>query len=165
MNKHIYLLLGANQGEKLQNLRKAKQEISLQAGAIVKVSSLYQTAAWGKNDQDDFYNEVVEIQTPLNPQQLLSTILQIEKSLGRLRIEKWGARIIDIDILFYGEEIVNEANLKIPHPAIADRRFALTPLSEITPDFVHPILNKTISTLLAECTDTLPVVRLDTTGH
>ncbi|HEY9048409.1 MAG TPA: 2-amino-4-hydroxy-6-hydroxymethyldihydropteridine diphosphokinase [Ohtaekwangia sp.] len=159
MDSGIFLLLGTNLGDREQNLAKAKDLISKQVGNLVKESSIYQTAAWGKNDQPDFYNEVIEIDTTLSPQALLQTTLHIEEELGRKRMETWGPRVIDIDILLYRDSIIDTARLTIPHPAMAQRRFTLVPLAEIAADILHPVLQKKISELLDLCPDQLAVRR------
>ncbi|MEO6187512.1 MAG: 2-amino-4-hydroxy-6-hydroxymethyldihydropteridine diphosphokinase [Ginsengibacter sp.] len=154
---HIYILTGGNLGNKMANLKKATQILENEVGQIVKSSSIYKTAAWGNTDQPDFYNQVHIIKTSLAPDQLMETILQIEETMGRVRTKKNAARIIDIDILFYNDEIINEPGLTIPHPEIPNRRFVLEPLNEIAPDFVHPSLKKKITELLHTSTDTLKV--------
>lgn len=135
-------------------------EIEAKIGNITKRSSLYETASWGKHDQPDFFNQVIEVKTSLKPQELLSGILSIEAQLGRKRIEKWGSRIIDIDILLYQDQVINEPELIVPHPYLAFRRFCLMPLCEIAPEFIHPLLKKNIQELLIELSDDLFVKRL-----
>ncbi|PZR33762.1 MAG: 2-amino-4-hydroxy-6-hydroxymethyldihydropteridine diphosphokinase, partial [Azospira oryzae] len=127
---------------------------------LLKESSLYQTSAWGKTDQPDFLNQVIEISYEGDPFLLLKSLLDIESKMGRVRIEKWGTRIIDIDILFYGNTIVNGSDLRVPHPQIPYRRFTLIPLVEIAPDFIHPVLHQSNTQLLHECTDLLEVKKL-----
>lgn len=161
MESEVYLLLGTNQGDCIENLKKARYSISNSAGKITAFSSVYKTAAWGKHDQPDFYNQILRIETPLNPHQLLTEVLSIEAKIGRQRDQKWGPRIIDIDILFYGNSILNEPALTIPHPGIPNRNFVLTPLNEIASDLIHPVLSKTIEQLLKECPDNLPVEKTD----
>jgi len=156
MNK-AYLLTGGNMGNREENLAKACKLISEQCGEPRAISSLYKTAAWGKNDQPSFLNQVLEIYTELNPRQLLQQILKIEKQIGRVRKEKYGPRIIDIDILFYNDEAHDYPLLKLPHPEIQNRRFVLVPMAEIAPTLVHPVLKKTIADLLQSCPDHLPV--------
>jgi 2-amino-4-hydroxy-6-hydroxymethyldihydropteridine diphosphokinase len=160
MNKDIFLLLGSNVGNSYDNLKTAIHRIQTDAGVVIKQSSIYRTKAWGKIDQPDFLNQVIQIETNLSPKELLVSVLEIEKKMGRVRNEKWGPRIIDIDILFYNQEIVNLPQLIIPHPEIAARRFTLSPLAELSPDFSHPLLNKTVVELLKTCADPLPVERL-----
>jgi 2-amino-4-hydroxy-6-hydroxymethyldihydropteridine diphosphokinase len=155
----IYLLLGSNEGNRQEKLEQAKLMIA-QIGAITGTSSIYKTKAWGNAFQDDFLNQAVEIQSDLNPQQLLKEIKQIEFNLGRVTREKWGPRIIDIDILFFGSLSIQTEDLAIPHPHMRDRRFALTPLAELAPRFMHPLHHQSIKELLAKCTDTLAVEKL-----
>jgi 2-amino-4-hydroxy-6-hydroxymethyldihydropteridine diphosphokinase len=135
----------------------ARGHIGDKIGTILESSNIYETAAWGKEDQPDFLNQVVRLTTHLDPQTLIETLLWIEITLGRQRKVKWGERIIDLDILFYENEIVNDENLTIPHPGIPLRRFTLLPLNEIAPQLMHPVLNKTIEQLLSECPDQLEV--------
>lgn len=156
----VYLLTGSNLGDRLDNLKKAKEYIEQACGRIITYSSIYQTAAWGKTDQPDFLNQVIELRTALNPEELLRSVLSIEKELGRVRKEKWGERIIDIDILYFGSRIVQSDTLLLPHPSIAQRRFVLAPLCEIAPGFVHPVVNKSNEQLLLICKDILPVKKL-----
>ena len=158
MNK-AYLLTGGNMGDRQENLATANECIEQQCGDIINASSLYETAAWGKNDQPSFLNQVLEIQTSLSPRQLLKKILHIEKQIGRVRKEKYGPRVIDIDILLFNDEIYNYPSLKIPHPELQNRRFALVPLAEIAPECIHPVFKKTITELLAICPDKLEVSR------
>lgn len=157
MKYKAYLLLGANLGDRATNLQMARSLIENSAGTILMSSSIYESAAWGKEDQPDFLNQVICISTSLNPHALLEKLSWIEISLGRLREVKWGARLIDIDILFYEDLIVEDKVLTIPHPGIPNRRFTLAPLNEITSGFIHPKLNKTVSQLLDECPDKLKV--------
>lgn len=158
--KRVYLLLGSNEGDREQWLRDAITQVATNCGTIIRMSSMYSTAAWGLEDQPDFLNMALAIDTRLSPTNLLVIIQEIEKDLGRQRLVKWGQRTLDIDILFYGNEIINHSDLKVPHPSLQDRRFALVPLSEIAPDFIHPVVNKTITALLDECLDTLEVHKL-----
>ena len=158
---HItYLLLGSNLGNRMKYIASAISEIEIKLGNISRRSSLYQTASWGKHDQPDFINQVIELKTSLEPKDLLSGILGIEADFGRKRIEKWGSRTIDIDILLYDDQIVNEPELIIPHPYLAFRRFCLMPLCEIAPEYIHPVLKKNIQELLFELSDDLLVKRL-----
>lgn len=156
----VYILLGSNEGNRTERLHLAIQEIEKLCGPLVRQSALYETAAWGLEDQPDFLNQAIYIHTALSPQTLLQQTLSIEKSMGRLRVVKWGQRTIDIDIIFYGDQIVQENNLVIPHPMMQERRFVLTPLNEIASSFVHPVLHKTVSILLEECPDKLEVRRI-----
>lgn len=160
MNAKVFLLLGTNMGDRNNNLVNALLAIHQDAGKVYKKSSVYQTAAWGKTDQQPFYNQVIELETSLNPFQLLTTLLSIEQKMGRKRTEHWGERKIDIDILFYGDEIIETSDLIVPHPQLEYRRFTLVPLHEIAPDFVHPVLQKKVYELLEACPDKLSVVKI-----
>jgi 2-amino-4-hydroxy-6-hydroxymethyldihydropteridine diphosphokinase len=154
-----YLLIGGNQGDRQTELALARELILKAGGQTPKASGLYETAAWGKTDQPDFLNQALRIETDLDAPAWLLTLLDIEEQMGRRRREKYGPRIIDIDILFFNNSIIRKPGLIIPHPEIQNRRFALTPLEEIAPLLIHPVLNKTIRQLLAECTDPLAVKR------
>lgn len=160
MTDGIYLLLGSNLGDRIDNLKQAIKYI-WSFSEIVKISSVYETAPWGVTDQPSFYNQVLEIKTATDPKSLLNEILKIEQLLGRVRKVKWGARIIDIDILYYGTQLINENDLIIPHPGITERRFTLEPLVEIAPDFIHPITGKTNLEMLELLDDQLSVKKLD----
>ena len=161
----IYLLLGSNQGDRLTNLKEARQLLNERIGGLVRSSSLYLTAAWGDIEQPNFYNQVVEMKTELFPAKLLEHILEIELLMGRTRSEKWGPRLIDIDILYYSDLKLDSQTLVIPHPQIQNRRFALEPLAEIAPGFIHPVLLATQQELLEKCTDRLAVTRIDDAIH
>mgnify|MGYP006094839605 FL=1 len=153
--RKIYLSLGSNQGSRLDNLQTACIEISNYALKINASSPIYETAPWGKSDQPWFYNLVLEIDSPYEPNQLLKICLDIEKKLGRIRKIKWGQRIIDIDILYFGDLIIETEYLKIPHPEIQNRRFNLLPLVVLNPLLIHPKLQKNQKELLAHCDDNL----------
>lgn len=157
---YAYLLIGGNIGDRQQLLAKAKTLIAAQCGTIVRCSSVYETEAWGLTDQPLFLNQVVELDTVLAPHMLLNTVLQIELQMGRARKEKYGPRLMDIDILLFGNAIVNDPELVVPHPHMAQRRFVLAPLAELVPQLVHPILNMTIQQMLAQCPDPLHVYKL-----
>lgn len=135
----------------------ARGHIGDKIGTILYSSKVYETAAWGIQDQPDFLNQVITLNTHIDPQSLLEKLLSIETALGRQRKVKWGERIIDLDILFYGDEVIDDEHLTVPHPGIPSRRFTLLPLQEIAPKLIHPTLNKTIEELLAECPDKLEV--------
>jgi len=152
--KRAYLLIGGNRGNPLQQLHQAERLIAERCGELSLLSRIYATAAWGPIAQPDFYNRALLLHTHLQPGALMTALLQIETDMGRIRTEKMGPRLIDIDILLMDDLQVNERDLIIPHPLLSARRFALAPLCEIAPHLLHPILGKTIQTLLNECTDT-----------
>jgi 2-amino-4-hydroxy-6-hydroxymethyldihydropteridine diphosphokinase len=154
---NVYLLIGGNMGDRLKNLSESTKCIEKEVGAILKKSSIYETAAWGVTDQPSFLNQVLFVSTKLSAEDVLKTILSIEEKMGRKRVEKMGPRTIDIDILFYNDEIISLPNLSVPHPHIANRRFVLAPLAEIAPVLFHPVLQKNITELLKVCPDTLEV--------
>lgn len=155
-----YLLIGGNLGNREENLEKARFLIAAGAGQIGRFSALYETQAWGMQDQPAFLNQVLLVITVLDPRELLATILAIEHQMGRQRTEKFGPRLIDIDILFYNNEVLNEPGLTIPHPQLHLRKFTLEPLNEIAPLLFHPVLKKTVEVLLRECADPLAVKKL-----
>lgn len=155
----VYLGLGSNLGDRQENLALARERISENIGEIVSQSGIYETAAWGLKEQDDFLNQVICLTTKYKPSVLLEKILAVEQSMGRIREVKWGARTIDIDILYYNDAIIKLDNLTIPHPFIQERRFVMGPLAEIAPEFVHPVLEQTNAALLEACTDTSEVIK------
>ena len=159
MNK-TYLLTGGNLGNRLAFLSQAKELLSEYCGVITAASSFYETAAWGNTNQAAFLNQALEITTTLNAQQLIRKILKIEKLMGRIRKEKYGPRNIDIDILLYNDEVHEMPFLKIPHPEMQNRRFALMPLAEIAPGLIHPVFKRSIMELLDDCTDGLEVNKI-----
>jgi len=160
MKKITFLLLGTNLGDRKKNLATARKAIEVSVGTILKTSSIYQTAAWGKTDQPDFLNQALEVQTALPAENVLEEILKIEHTMGRTRDEHWGERIIDIDILLFEKEMISSTTLEIPHPKLANRRFALEPLAEIGGDVTHPGLQLTIREMLEQCPDVLEVRRI-----
>ncbi|MCC9166389.1 2-amino-4-hydroxy-6-hydroxymethyldihydropteridine diphosphokinase [Pontibacter harenae] len=153
----LYLLLGGNLGNRINYLKQARESIAAKVGQVVRISKLYETAAWGKADQPAFLNQVLEVQATQTPEQVLYIINGIELELGRVRHEHWGSRVIDIDILFYDELVQQTQRLTIPHPQLHHRRFTLMPLAEIAPELMHPVLDKSIVKLLASCEDSLEV--------
>lgn len=152
-----FLSLGTNMGNKTNNLQNALALIRERIGRVVQVSSVYETAPWGVTNQPGFYNIAISVATSLSAQKLLITALDIEKQMGRVREKKMGQRIIDIDLLLFEDEIINEPLLQVPHPYLHQRNFVLIPLNEIAPDKIHPVLNKSIKELLAASEDTLAV--------
>ena len=155
-----YILSGSNQGDRLTNLLEAEAQIETHAGSIESRSAIYETAAWGKTNQPAFYNRVICIKTKRSAAEVLRALLSIEKSMGRVRKEKWAERIIDLDILFYEDSIIDEPGLQVPHPHLHERAFVLAPLNELIPGFVHPVFQKTIAELTRDCEDKLRVRRM-----
>ena len=160
MPSFVYILLGSNQGNALENLKTAAHKLELALGQIVHQSSFYQTAAWGNTQQAPFINQVLLIQTKTNATACLQINLSVETSMGRTRLEKWEPRIIDIDILYFNDEIIDLPNLIVPHPHMANRRFTLIPLVEIAPNFIHPVLGLKSTELLKACQDILEVEKI-----
>lgn len=156
----VFLLLGSNLGERQALLKQAISHIEGAIAPVTKVSSVYETQSWGKTDEPDYLNQVVMLQTEIPAQSVLEKILHIEHEMGRERRERWGARVIDIDILFYGNEVLEQPGLHVPHPRLHQRRFTLEPLAEIAPNVIHPVLNKTISQLKSLLEDNLIVKKL-----
>lgn len=143
-----YIGLGGNIGERTANLAEAIRRLGETPGiTIVAQSTFLGTAPWGKTDQDWFLNAAVALDTTLSARALLDACLGIETAMGRVRTEKWGPRIIDLDILAYGDEVIDEDGLQVPHPYVADRAFVLTPLAEIAPDLV--ISGRSVADMLA----------------
>lgn len=159
MNR-VYLLTGGNMGNRAANLQTACQLIQAQVGVVFQQSSVYETEAWGYTQQASFYNQVLAVHTPLPPTNLLQQLMAIEKEMGRFREQPNGPRIIDIDILFFNEDIIETQMLQIPHPRLHLRKFTLVPLAEIAPHLAHPLLKKDISTLLTQCEDPLNVKKI-----
>jgi len=160
---HAYLLIGGNLGTVKENLTHARKHIEQRIGAILKASGLYQTAAWGLENQPDFINQVLLIASELSAADMLTTMLDIEYALGRVREIKNGPRLIDIDLLLYNQDVIRleVPDLTVPHPLLHTRNFTLYPLAELAPAFIHPVLHKTIQELLNESPDSLAVKRLE----
>ncbi len=159
MNR-IFLGLGSNLGDRFKNLDSALKAITLFVGTIEEKSSVYETKAWGKNEQPDFLNMVIEVKSEFSAEEVLNSIQIIETDLGRIRKERWGSRTMDIDLLFYNDEIIHTKRLNVPHILIEKRKFVLLPLVEIAATFTHPMLKKTIEQLLLNCNDDLDVFKL-----
>jgi len=156
-----YLLLGGNLGDRRKNLEMAIELLDREAGDVISVSSLYETAAWGKENQPDFLNQAVALNTNLAAVQLLDKALEIEQKLGRVRMEKWGERLIDIDLILFGDEVIDlDGRLQIPHPQMQNRKFVMMPLAEIAPYVKHPVLGKTILEIAQNISDSLEVNKL-----
>ena len=157
----LYLLLGGNIGDKERIFSEALAILNNRVGEIQLQSAVYETEPWGFESPDLFWNQAIEISTSLSPEEVLAQTQMIEQELGRIRKEnQYSSRVIDIDILFYGDQIINRENLIIPHPRIQERKFALVPLNEIAPELIHPVFHKSIRQLLEESTDPLKVERV-----
>jgi 2-amino-4-hydroxy-6-hydroxymethyldihydropteridine diphosphokinase len=152
-----YLLLGSNLGDRAALLQQARTQLAATAGEIVATSGLYETAAWGRADQPAFLNQALGVRTTHPAAALLELCLAAERQAGRERLERWGSRTLDVDILLYGQKIIAEPGLTVPHPHLPARRFALVPLAEIAAQAVHPGLGCRVATLLTQCPDPLPV--------
>lgn len=159
MYHSVFLCLGGNIGNRMSYLNAAIDMINEQIGSVAKKSLVYETEAWGVDNQQAYLNRCIEIKTGLSAQQLIIKLLSIEKQLGRKRLEQqhYQARTIDIDILFYNDDVLETENLIVPHPRLHLRNFVLMPLCDIAPTYKHPVLKKTMQVLLSECTDILEV--------
>ena len=159
--KIVYLLLGSNLGDRNALIEEAIVAIQQEIGQVSSRSSIYETAAWGKEDQPGFLNIALGVTTTLGAQEVLVRALNIEKELGRVRLEKWGARLIDIDIIFYGDEVISIAGqLEVPHPEMHKRKFVLVPMAEIASNYIHPVLNQTLPEILSSLPDDLKVLKV-----
>ena len=154
-----HLLLGSNKGDRQLYLDTAQMRIA-ELGIIASKSSVYETAAWGNTDQPSFLNQVLALDTMLDPFALMRKLQAMETDLGGVRAEKWGARTLDIDILLFGRIVIEHDDLMIPHPALPLRRFSLVPLAEIAPELIHPIERVSIAELLERCEDALEVIKV-----
>ncbi len=154
----VYLITGSNQGDRAAQLSRVLDELQQHAGTVAQTSEVYETEAWGREGLPAHLNQAILLKTELEPEELLVMLQQIERRLGRVRQERWGIRSVDIDILYFEQRIIDQPDLKIPHPLLQERNFVLVPLTEIAPAWIHPVSGKTNATLLKECLDTLSVV-------
>ena len=157
MNK-VYLQLGSNLGERAKVISDAVKKISESIGKVSALSQVYESTPWRVDGQANYLNQILEVKTIFSAQDVLAAILKIEKDLGRVRIEKWGERLIDIDIIFFNNDIIETAELCIPHRHMHERNFVLIPLNEIAPNFFHPKYKKTVAQLYNESRDSEKVV-------
>jgi len=151
------LHFGSNLGDRHDHLQKAMQLLENEFGHPLNISKIYQTAAWGQNNQPDFLNMAAIFNCNKVPSEVLIIVKKIEELVGRKQRQHWHEREIDIDIIFYGNNIIDLPNLIIPHALMQERRFVLVPLNEICPEYIHPVFNKNVSQLLMECQDNLKV--------
>ena len=161
---NVYIILGSNLGDQLSNLQEACSFLKAKSIKVIASSPIYRTKAWGNVNQDDFLNVILNVETKLDANQLLNELLAIEILMGRVRGQlQWMPRLIDIDILYFNDEIIQLPNLKIPHPYIAERRFTIIPLNDLAPNFIHPKLNLSNNKLLQKCEDKSEVVKTNLT--
>ncbi len=158
-NNSVVLSLGGNVGDVKQSFMRSIDFLKKEVGEVVLISPIYQTKAWGVENQPDFLNQVLVLNSKLNPQKVLEKCLDIELRLGRVRKQKWFERNIDIDMLFYNDEIIDSPNLTIPHPYVHKRNFVLYPLADVLPNFKHPLLGESMEELKKECDDSMAVVK------
>ncbi|SEN36456.1 2-amino-4-hydroxy-6-hydroxymethyldihydropteridinediphosphokinase [bacterium A37T11] len=157
----VYLLLGSNVGDRVMQLQHSRDAVRQKVGMLEASSSVYETAAWGVFGQSPYLNQVLKVNTKLTPFEVLYETQLIERHLGRVRVQKWEARTIDIDILFYDQEVIETENLTVPHPLLHKRRFTLEPLNELASNFMHPVLQFTVKRLLDELEDQGKVQRFN----
>lgn len=157
MIKGIYLLLGSNLGDRMQVLSDTRTFIENSVGTIEKASFIYETEPWGVSNQPSFYNQALKIQTALSPHDLLKGLQDIEQKVGKIKLGKWRERLIDVDILYYDQLVIDDGELTLPHPEIQNRKFTLVPMCELDADFIHPVFNQSQKELLINCADKLNV--------
>jgi 2-amino-4-hydroxy-6-hydroxymethyldihydropteridine diphosphokinase len=157
----VIIHLGSNQGDKVKMLKKAIDSLNEGIGRVTTVSSVYETEPWGLKEQDHFLNMALLMDTEHNPLSLLQKLKQLESEMGAVKSVKWGPRAIDLDIIFYEDQMIDSDILKIPHPAMQNRNFVLVPVMEIAGDWVHPSFDKTVEELYEESTDDLEVYLID----
>ncbi|HXI10242.1 MAG TPA: 2-amino-4-hydroxy-6-hydroxymethyldihydropteridine diphosphokinase [Thermodesulfobacteriota bacterium] len=146
----VFISMGSNLGDRVANCREAVRRLAGYDGVrVVKTSSLYETEPWGVTDQGPFINAVVEIDTGLAPEPLFELLKSIEAEMGRTKGRRWGPRLIDLDLIFYGDRVVDTERLKVPHPSVEERAFVLVPLSELAPGFTHPASGRPVSEILS----------------
>lgn len=155
-----YLGLGSNKGERISFIETAITEIAgIEKTKLIRTSSVYETEPWGIKGQGDYLNSAAEIRTDLSAEELLRALKGIESRIGRTVTAKWSEREIDIDLLFYGNDVLNNKTIHVPHAEIENRKFVLIPMNELAPDLIHPVLNRSISELLLETSDDLKVMK------
>ena len=158
--EHIaFIGSGSNLGNREQQLSRALEWIKAEVGQVLQESAIYQTSPWGGIDQPDYLNQVWQIRTMLDPFRLMTALLNLEKRANRERVQRWGARTLDLDLLFFDDYQIRTDFLSLPHPRLQDRNFVLIPLAEIAPDWSHPVLQKTVKALMQDSPDK-EVVRL-----
>jgi len=166
LSKHVYVGLGSNLGNRETQLNRAIVRILENSSITVsRQSSVFETEPWGRANQPEFLNQVIEINTEMRPQDFLDFLLQVEIMLGRERREHWAARSIDLDLLIFKDQIIDSRLLTLPHPELANRRFVLEPLAELTPGLKVPKINKTVSELLMLCKDAHWIKKWAKTGE
>lgn len=160
--KHLaYLSIGGNMGDRQVYLQAALKKLDKHPYCrLGSVSHIYETPAWGKTDQADFLNLACQVETDLSAQEFLTFCQEIEQDLDRVRIEKWGQRTIDLDIIFWDDQVIEEENLQVPHPYAHERAFVLLPLTDIAADYYHPVLQKTVAELLLPLKDVKDIKKL-----
>lgn len=165
MHQSVFISLGSNMGNRLNFLSSAIHQLAAHEDLnITNQSKVYLSKAWGVAHQRDFFNQVIQVETSLDPVLLLSWMLSIEASMGRERVQKWHRRNIDLDLLFYDDKVYDHPELQLPHPLLTKRNFVLTPMMDLAPEFVHPHLGQTIEELYLGCPDSLEVLMLETDG-